>query len=63
MAESCQIGTSCAYEVVSNWHDLSKFVIFFKTDHILVKNKKNNPMMVKKPSLGEQYSRSMVTCG
>ena len=21
MAESCQIGTSCAYEVVPNWHN------------------------------------------
>ena len=30
MAELCLIGTICAYEVVLNWHDLPKFVIFFK---------------------------------
>ena len=28
--KSCLIGTICAYEVVLNWHDLPKFVIFFK---------------------------------
>jgi len=30
MAESCQIVRICAYEDVPNWHDLPKFVIFFK---------------------------------
>jgi len=39
MTESCQIGMSCAYEVVSNWHDLPKFVIFLNRP-ILVKRKK-----------------------
>jgi len=28
--KSCLIRTICAYEVVPNWHDLPKFVIFLK---------------------------------
>ena len=30
ITESCLIETICAYEVVPNWHDLPKFVIFLK---------------------------------
>ena len=47
--KSCLIGTICAYEVVPNWHDLFKFVIFLKRTHF-GKKKKNNHIMVKKPN-------------
>jgi len=41
------IGTNFAYEVVPNWHDLPKFVIFFKQTHFN-KKKKNNSYRVEK---------------
>ena len=30
MTKSCQLGMTSTYEVVPNWHNLPKFVIFFK---------------------------------
>jgi len=42
MQKSCLIGTICAYEVVPNWHDLPKFIIFLNKPHF-GKKKKNNP--------------------
>jgi len=38
--KSCLIGTTSAYEVVSNWHDLPKFVIFLKLTHFGKNQKK-----------------------
>jgi len=47
MVESCPIGTICAYEVVSNWHDLPKFVIFLNGPHFGKNKKKITPSWSK----------------
>ena len=44
--KSCLIGTISTYEVVPNWHDLPKFIIFFNRSHF---GKKKT--MIKKPVL------------